>query len=425
MKVAEINILDRLSKKRVLEQFKRVREFTNYLVEPLEVEDFVIQPMGNASPVKWHLAHTSWFFETFVLGKFLADFKSLYPQYAYFFNSYYLQTGVPFTRAKRGLLSRPTVKQVLEYRAYVNERMIAFIENCDDETWTEASIVAEIGNHHEQQHQELILMDLKFLLAQNPLLPVYRITNKIAKGIESEQVWIPFKEGIVEVGSKGNEFTYDNEHPNHRTFVQDFELANRLVTNAEYLEFMESGGYEHSPFWLDEGWSMVQKERWKAPLYWFKRDGVWMQFTLSGTQRVPPYEPVAHISYFEADAFARWKGARLPTEQEWEYASQEVEIKGNFVDEGHFHPIAIQKHEDGLLQMFGDTWEWTVSSYSPYPNYKPLPGALGEYNGKFMANQYVLRGGSCTTSESHIRKTYRNFFHSNARWQFSGIRLAR
>ncbi|GAB5410144.1 MAG: ergothioneine biosynthesis protein EgtB [Balneolaceae bacterium] len=424
MNVAEKIVPERLSKEEVLKQFKEIRSFSHHLVEPLETEDFVIQPMENASPTKWHLAHTSWFFETFVLGKFQPDFESLHPQYAYFFNSYYLQTGVPFTRAKRGLLSRPTVKDVFEYRAYVNKEMEEFILNCSEEIWAEVSFVVEIGNNHEQQHQELILTDLKFLLAQNPLLPVYRDRPSPKFDKVTPLDWVSFEEGLVEIGSKGNSFTYDNEHPHHRTFVQDFELADRLITNAEYLEFIEAGGYEHSPNWLDEGWSTVQKEEWKAPLYWFKRDGNWMQFTLSGVRSVEPNEPVTHISYFEADAFARWKGCRLPTEQEWEHACGNIEIEGNFVDENQFHPVAPSK-EKGLKQMYGDVWEWTMSSYSPYPNYKPLPGALGEYNGKFMANQYVLRGGSCATSESHIRKTYRNFFHASARWQFSGIRLAR
>lgn len=426
-----MNVIDdakvhkRLSKEHVLGQFRRVRAFSNYLVEPLEIEDFVIQPMENASPMKWHLAHTSWFFETFVLGRFLPDFESLHPQYAYFFNSYYLQTGVPFSRASRGMLSRPTVKDVFEYRAYVNEQMEAFIENASDELWEQAAFVVEIGNHHEQQHQELILTDLKYLFAQNPLLPVYR--EKEIEEVSGVPVlnWVSFSEGIVEVGSAGNEFTYDNEHPRHRTLVQDFELADRLITVGEYLEFMNAGGYEESKYWLDEGWSAVKREEWKAPLYWFKQNNEWTQFALTGTRPLNINEPVTHISYFEADAFARWKGVRLPTEQEWEFASEGLEVEGNFVDEDHFHPTSLKENSTGLKQMFGDVWEWTMSSYSPYPNYKPLPGALGEYNGKFMANQYVLRGGSCATSKSHIRRTYRNFFHATARWQFSGIRLAR
>ncbi len=425
MSVTEVDLPQRLEKARVLEHFKAIRAFSHFLTEPLEPEDFVIQSMENASPTKWHLAHTSWFYETFVLGKYKAGFESLHPQYAYFFNSYYLQTGVPFSRANRGMLSRPTVKEVFEYRAYVNEQMETFIQQCDEETWLQVAPVIEIGNHHEQQHQELILTDLKYLLAQNPLLPIYRERVVSESVPASELTWTEFEEGLVEIGNKGNEFTYDNEHPHHRTFVQDFELANRLVTNGEFLEFMNDGGYQKSPFWLDEGWSSVGRESWEAPLYWFKRDGEWMQFTLSGARPVDPNEPVTHISYFEADAFARWKGVRLPTEQEWEHACNGQSIGGNFVDEKHFHPVPINSANQGLSQMYGDVWEWTMSSYSPYPNYKPLPGALGEYNGKFMANQYVLRGGSCATSKSHIRKTYRNFFHTNARWQFSGIRLAR
>ena len=423
MKVANQVVPHRLSKEKILDQFRSIRAFTHF-IEPLETEDFVIQPMENASPTKWHLAHTSWFYETFVLDKYLPGFKSLHPQYAYFFNSYYLQTGVPFTRAKRGLLSRPTVKEVFEYRAYVNEQMESFMLGCDDEIWAEVAPVIEIGNNHEQQHQELIITDLKFLLAQNPLLPVYREASIKKNEPASELKWIAFDEGVVEIGNKGDEFTYDNEHPTHKTFVQSFELADRLITNGEYLEFIEAGGYEKSVYWLDEGWSIVNSEQWKAPLYWFKRGGDWMQFTLSGARAVDLSEPVTHISYFEADAFARWKGVRLPTEQEWEFACGDLEIEGNFVDGHSFHPLASLKKE-GLKQMFGDAWEWTMSSYSPYPNYRPLPGALGEYNGKFMANQYVLRGGSCATSKSHIRKTYRNFFPASARWQFSGIRLAR
>ena len=417
--------VSRFSRESVEENYNKVRAFTHHLVKPLEIEDFVIQPMENASPAKWHLAHTSWFFETFVLEKYQPGFESLHPQYAYFFNSYYLQTGVPFSRAKRGLLSRPTVKEVFEYREYVNDQISDFIKNCDDQVWENASKVLEIGINHEQQHQELILTDLKYLLAQNPLLPVYKERKEIDSGVSSELKWIEFEEGIIEIGSTGDEFTYDNEHPRHRTFVQDFKLANRLITNQEYLEFMMDEGYERSEFWLDEGWSKVKSESWKAPLYWFKRDGKWFNYTLSGARRIEPNEPVTHISYYEADAFARWKGCRLPTEQEWEYACKNYEIAGNFVDNDLFHPAPSGNSKGEIQQMFGDVWEWTQSSYSAYPGYKPLPGALGEYNGKFMANQYVLRGGSCATSKSHIRKTYRNFFHADARWQFSGIRLAK
>lgn len=414
----------RFSREHLLSLYNQVRAFSHRLVDPLEIEDFVIQPMESASPTKWHLAHTSWFFETFVLEKFDESFQSLHPQYAYFFNSYYLQTGVPFTRAKRGLLSRPTVKEVFTYREYVDDQVRNFIEQCDDSVWEKASEVVEIGINHEQQHQELILTDLKYLLAQNPLLPTYKKTDNVDGSTPSDINWISFSKGIVEIGNEGNEFTYDNEHPKHSTFVQDFELADRLVTVGEYLQFMEDDGYKRSELWLDEGWSTVQAESWDAPLYWFKKEGDWHMFTLSGVHPINNNEPVTHVSYYEADAFARWKGVRLPTEQEWEHACGAQPIEGNFVDNDLMHPVAASNKE-GLKQMYGDAWEWTMSSYAPYPGYKPLPGALGEYNGKFMANQYVLRGGSCATSKSHIRKTYRNFFHADARWQFSGIRLAK
>ncbi len=426
-KTQHLTQIARLSKEQILKRFSAVRDFTRYLVEPLEIEDFVIQASEFVSPTKWHLAHTSWFFETFVLGKFEDGFESLHPQYAYLFNSYYLQTGVPFTRAKRGILSRPTVKEVFEYRKYVNEQVTSFIEHCSNEVWEEAAKVIEIGMNHEQQHQELILTDLKYMLGQNPLLPVYREIEHQPIAKASAINWVPFEEKVVEIGNIGDEFTYDNEHPRHRTLVQNFELADRLITNGEYLEFMNDDGYSRSELWLDEGWSTVKDNAWKAPLYWYKREGKWMQFTLSGAREIDLNEPVTHVSYYEADAFARWKGVRLPTEEEWEHACGNRVIEGNFVDERHFHPTGIESDSNSnpLKKMYGDAWEWTMSAYGPYPNYKPLPGALGEYNGKFMANQYVLRGGSCATSKAHIRKTYRNFFHAHARWQFSGIRLAK
>jgi ergothioneine biosynthesis protein EgtB len=423
-KASSIQNDKRFSREHLLSLYNQVRAFSHHLVDPLEIEDFVIQPMESASPTKWHLAHTSWFFETFVLEKFDESFQSLHPQYAYFFNSYYLQTGVPFTRAKRGLLSRPTVKEVFTYREYVDEQVRNFIKQCDDSVWEKASEVVEIGINHEQQHQELILTDLKYLLAQNPLLPTYKKMDNVDGSTPTDINWISFSKGIVEIGNEENEFTYDNEHPKHSTYVQDFELADRLVTVGEYLQFMEDDGYKRSELWLDEGWSAVQAESWEAPLYWFIKEGDWHIFTLSGVHPINNNEPVTHVSYYEADAFARWKGVRLPTEQEWEHACGAQAIEGNFVDNDIMHPVAASNKE-GLKQMYGDAWEWTMSSYAPYPGYKPLPGALGEYNGKFMANQYVLRGGSCATSKSHIRKTYRNFFHADARWQFSGIRLAK
>jgi ergothioneine biosynthesis protein EgtB len=410
----------------LLNAYQRVRNFSHYLTDCLETEDFVVQPMENASPTKWHLAHTSWFFETFVLVKFQPGFSSLHPQYAYLFNSYYLQTGVPFSRSMRGVITRPTVKEVFEYRSYVDDQMQHFIQNSPDEVWNEAAEVVEIGLNHEQQHQELILTDIKYTLAQNPLLPVYRNTERLHSSDPGNMEWVTSEEQISHIGHPGNAFTYDNEHPRHKALIQKHEFSNRLVTNSEFLSFMEDGGYSRSELWLDEGWSCVHKEQWNAPLYWFKREDEWWNFTLGGARKVDPNEPVCHVSFFEADAYARWKDARLPTEQEWEFNCGDQNIAGNFVEKKHFHPVALDEQKSSeLQQMYGDVWEWTLSSYSPYPGYKPLAGALGEYNGKFMSNQYVLRGGSCATSQSHIRKTYRNFFQANARWQFSGIRLAR
>ncbi|MGF1670539.1 MAG: ergothioneine biosynthesis protein EgtB [Balneolaceae bacterium] len=422
---ADTKTAARLDREYLSEKYKTVRSFTEYLTEPLETEDFVVQVVTHASPAKWHLAHTSWFFETFLLKEALPGFKSLHPQYNYLFNSYYLQTGEPHCRDKRGNLSRPTVKEVFEYRKFIDEQMLKFLESVSDSTFSEWGPVIEIGLNHEQQHQELLLTDIKYMFAQNPLYPVYSDRTCPEAEKPSGLRWIPFEEGVYKIGHKGDGFGYDNEFPRHKTYIQNFALANRLVTNAEYLEFIRDGGYNESKWWLDEGFATVEQNNWNAPLYWIKKEDEWYHFTLHGIRKVDPNEPVTHVSYFEAEAYARWAGCRLPTEQEWEIASCNVEIEGNFADTKKFHPSGTDSNVTGLQQMFGDVWEWTQSSYSPYPGYKPLPGALGEYNGKFMCNQYVLRGGSCATSESHIRRTYRNFFHANERWQFMGIRLAR
>ncbi|SMO94112.1 ergothioneine biosynthesis protein EgtB [Gracilimonas mengyeensis] len=413
------------SRKELTKHFKTVRSFTEEITDPLEIEDYVIQVTESASPAKWHLAHTTWFFETFLLEKELEDYDPIHPQYSYLFNSYYLQTGVPHCRARRGNISRPTVKQVFEYRESINEHVINLIQNASEQQYEEWAPIIEIGIHHEQQHQELLMTDLKYMFAQNPLDISYKEVERPRVESVPELSWTSFEEGVYEVGHAGSDFGYDNEFPRHKTYIHDFELANRLVTNAEFIRFVESGAYGEPKWWLDEGFSTVRDDGWKAPLYWEKKDGEWYQFTLSGKQKVDPNEPVTHVSYFEADAYARWKGYRLPTEQEWEVAAEAVEISGPFADAGHLHPVALQSAKAGLKQMFGTVWQWTQSSYAPYPGYKPLPGALGEYNGKFMCNQYVLRGGSCATSKSHFRKTYRNFFHANERWQFNGIRLAK
>jgi ergothioneine biosynthesis protein EgtB len=412
-------------KRNLIERFFEIRSFTEKLTAPLETEDYVVQAVEKTSPAKWHLAHTSWFFEAFILKKGKSDYKSLHPQYDYIFNSYYVQTSDPHCRDKRGNLSRPTVKQVYEFRSYINDQMAEFIERMNEKEMNEWVSVIEIGLHHEQQHQELLLTDLKFMFAQNPLYPIYSERVRPKSEIHPELKWVSFEEGIYKVGHAGGHFGYDNEFPQHKTYLHPFKIASRLVTNGEYLEFMKADGYKNTKWWLDEGFSAIEREEWNSPLYWIIRSGEWHHYTLNGIEPIDLNEPVTHISYFEADAFARWKGCRLPTEQEWEIASEEVPVEGNFVDSQYFHPAPATGENKKLNQMFGDVWQWTQSSYAPYPGYEPFPGALGEYNGKFMVNQYVLRGGSCATSRSHFRKTYRNFFHTDARWQFSGIRLAK
>ena len=384
--------------------------------------------MPDVSPTKWHLAHTTWFFETFVLKKWIPRYHPEVPQYAYLFNSYYNAAGDMHRRDLRGLISRPTVGETHRYRSSIDCYIDDLLSEADEKLLAEIEPVLTLGIHHEQQHQELLLTDIKHVLAQNPLYPVFR---ERTIDIETREVlpqhFIEFEETTVQIGHDGNGFSYDNEGPRHPALVPPFSLASRLVTNGEYLEFIEAGGYTWPEFWLSLGWMTVNEQRWQAPLYWVKRDGAWWNFTLSGFRPVEKSEPVTHVSYFEADAFANWSGARLPTEFEWERAALDCEIAGNFVENERFHPQAssASAQERHLSQMFGDVWEWTRSAYSPYPGYRAVPGALGEYNGKFMCNQYVLRGGSCATSRAHIRRTYRNFFPPEKRWQFTGIRIAR
>ncbi|MFZ0454733.1 MAG: ergothioneine biosynthesis protein EgtB [Ignavibacteriaceae bacterium] len=414
-----------LSRENLLNRFKTVRNFSMEICKPLITEDYVIQSMPDVSPTKWHLSHTSWFFETFVLKDASSNYKSLHPQYAYLFNSYYIQAGERFERPKRGLLSRPSVKEVFQYREYVDQNIISFLEGSDEETFRKLAQVVEIGLHHEQQHQELMLTDIKHAFSINPLHPVYveKEDNHIEK-ISSIR-WISFENGIYKIGHSGKGFSYDNETPQHNEYVETFSLASRLITNAEYLKFIEDGGYSKPELWLSDGAAAVEKEKWIAPLYWENIEGEWWNFKLTGFKKVNPDEPVCHVSLYEADAFARWAGARLPTEAEWEVAASDSDVKGNFVENRNFHPVPVSEESNKTAQIYGDVWEWTRSSYSPYPGYKTLPGALGEYNGKFMSGQMVLRGGSCATSNTHIRKTYRNFFPPNARWQYMGIRLAK
>jgi ergothioneine biosynthesis protein EgtB len=420
---------------RLRDRFHQIRNFTNALSAGLEPEDCVVQSMPDVSPTKWHLAHTTWFFETFVLKKFLPGYRAEIPEYAYLFNSYYNAAGDMHRRDLRGLISRPTVSQAKRYRASVDSHIDDLLSNADESLLQEMEAILVLGFHHEQQHQELLLTDIKHVLAQNPLYPVFRAAEEptATPTCRGPSRFIHFEEIVTAIGHDGDEFAYDNEGPRHRALVPAFSLGTRPVTNGEFIAFIEDNGYSRPEFWLSLGWMTVIEQRWNAPLYWTKRDGAWWSFTLSGLRPVDQSEPVTHVSYFEADAYGNWAGARLPTEFEWERAGLSCPIEGNFVETELFHPVAAESavsadkpgKDQRLYQIFGDVWEWTRSAYSPYPGYRAGPGALGEYNGKFMCNQYVLRGGSCATSRTHIRRTYRNFFQPDKRWQFTGIRLAR
>jgi ergothioneine biosynthesis protein EgtB len=408
----------------IAERYAAVRGFTDRLCEGLATEDFVVQSMPDVSPTKWHLAHTSWFFETFVLRPHLPGYRPLEETYAYLFNSYYVHAGERHCRAQRGYISRPTVAEVFEYRRHVDRAMEELLRSADEAHLATLDPLVTLGMHHEQQHQELMLTDIKHVFSVNPLRPVYRPREAREAAPVTHLQWVDHEGGLVWIGHAGEDFAYDNESPRHQQFVQPFSLADRLVTSGEFLEFMDDGGYRRADLWLSMGWATVQEEGWTEPFYWERRDGEWWVFTLNGMRPVSADEPVCHVSYYEADAFARWAGARLPTEAEWEIAAADLPIEGNLADDEVFHPRPAAAAA-GLRQMFGDVWEWTRSQYTPYPGYRPAPGALGEYNGKFMCNQFVLRGGSCATSRSHLRASYRNFFPPEATWQFSGIRLAR
>jgi ergothioneine biosynthesis protein EgtB len=421
----------------LLGRYHEVRRFTERICEGLQPEDCVVQSMPDVSPTKWHLAHTSWFFETFILKVWMPEYQPEIPEYAYLFNSYYNAAGSMHRRDLRGLISRPTLAETFRFRRSIDRHIEELLDRADEELLGKMEPVFTIGLHHEQQHQELLVTDIKHVFAQNPLHPVYRKpgaqVGHLRSGAEDKSqtcpTFIDFQEAILEIGHDGRGFSYDNEGPRHRALVPAFSLATRLVTNGEYLQFMDDGGYGRPEFWLSLGWMTVNEPAsggWEAPLYWQKLDGRWWNFTLSGMRPVDESEPVTHISHFEADAFANWAGARLPTEFEWERAAQDLPMKGNFVESEHFHPAPVSPEPDEKLdQMYGDVWQWTRSAYLPYPGYHAAPGALGEYNGKFMSNQMVLRGASCATSRTHARLTYRNFFQPEKRWQFTGIRLAR
>ncbi|MGE3931077.1 MAG: ergothioneine biosynthesis protein EgtB [Hyphomonadaceae bacterium] len=390
------------------------------LAAPLSAEDQQVQSMPDVSPTKWHLAHTTWFFEEFLLKPNLAAYAPLDPAFGYLFNSYYEAVGPRHPRPERGLITRPSIAEVSAYRAHVDAAMRRLIESADAEQWAAIAPLLELGCHHEQQHQELILMDIKHVLSCNPLKPSYGAPVAPA-GPGAALRWISFPGGLRTIGHDGAGFAFDNEGPAHKVWLEPFKLASRLVTNGEYLGFIEDGGYQRPEFWLSDGWHAVNAQGWTAPLYWSLDEGT--LFTLSGARAIEADEPVCHLSYFEADAFARWAGKRLPREAEWETAARTMPNgDGNSMGAGFYHPRPAQS--EGLSQMSGDVWEWTQSAYSAYPRYRPAAGAIGEYNGKFMCGQFVLRGGACVTPEGHARATYRNFFPPSARWAFSGLRLA-
>jgi ergothioneine biosynthesis protein EgtB len=401
-----------------------VRSATEALCRPLAIEDHVVQGSDEVSPPKWHLAHTTWFFETFVLAPFAPDHRPFHPAFGYLFNSYYQGVGAMHPRPERGVLSRPTVDEVLRYRDAVGAQVAALLEACDQSQWPEIERRVTIGIHHEQQHQELLLMDVKYNFWRNPLAPAYAPAPPAAATVAAPLRWHRNPGGLREVGHGGGGFAYDNETPRHQVYLRPFELASRCVTNEEYVAFIEDGGYERAELWLSDGFAAVKERGWRAPLYWSRRDHGWHEFTLHGELPLAPAAPVVHLCYFEAEAYARWAGCRLPTEQEWEVAAGDGAEVGALAEDGVLHPQPAAPGP-GLAQLLGDVWEWTASPYIAYPGFRPLEGALGEYNGKFMCNQHVLRGGSFATAAWHLRATYRNFFYPHQRWAFAGLRLAR
>ena len=417
--------------------YGRVRRRSEELCEPLEVEDYGVQPIVDASPPKWHLAHTTWFFETFLLAPFRKGYRPFHPSFEYLFNSYYNGVGRPFPRPSRGNLSRPTVAEVLAYRQHVDAAMAPLLVAED----AEVQARVELGLHHEQQHQELLVTDFKVTLGSNPLKPAYREANEETTAAPPPLEFQRYEGGLTHLGQDaGGAFCFDNESPEHRVWLEPFALANRAVTNGEYLAFIEDGGYANPALWLSEGWAWVQERAIDAPMYWRATEGGWREYRLDGEGPVAPYLPVTHVSFYEAEAYATWAGARLPTEAEWEHVARGAvggrvddgssgagALTGNFADNGRLHPASatLGADETTPMQLFGDCWEWTSSAYRPYPGFTPLPGTLGEYNGKFMSGQQVLRGGSCATPKGHVRPTYRNFFYPPDRWQFTGIRLAK
>ena len=403
--------------------FLRVRRASMRIVEPLTPEDCAVQSMPDVSPAKWHLAHTGWFFEQFLLQPHMPGYRVFNDRFGFLFNSYYEAVGPRHARPERGLLTRPTLDEVIRFRAHVDEHMERLLES--GRVPSDLQALVRLGLHHEQQHQELMLTDIKHVLSRNPLEPCYRVdlAQPPHAGASTGCRWVDFTGGLTEIGAREDlDFCFDNETPRHRVWLQPFQLASRPVTNAEYREFIRAGGYREPRHWLSDGWAAAQQEGWQHPLYW--SGSLDSEFTLGGRRDLQADAPVCHVSLYEADAFARWAGARLPTEAEWEVAAAGVSPAGNLADSEALHPLPAGS-DGASAQMFGDVWEWTASAYAPYPGFRAVAGAIGEYNGKFMCNQTVLRGGSCATPAGHIRSTYRNFFYPQSRWQFTGLRLAR
>ncbi|MCH8543586.1 MAG: ergothioneine biosynthesis protein EgtB [Alcanivorax sp.] len=420
----------------LLTHYGQVRDASLAYCASLQTEDFGLQAVPETSPVKWHLAHTAWFFETFLLCPFLQGYTRFNAEYAYLFNSYYNGVGAQFPRASRGLLSRPTVDEVIGYRAHVDDAMGRLLTQQDHPERATILARTRLGLHHEYQHQELLFTDLKYNFHCNPLLPAWQTASLPVGDTPAPQSWHRFAGGLSLQGidEHPDRFCFDNETPRHQTLLHPFRLAARPLCNADVLAFIAEGGYRNPALWLADGWARVQEAGWQHPLYWQQdRHGAWHIFTLHGLQPLDPAATACHLSAYEADALARWAGARLPTEAEWEHAAHAqlaehppaTMLNGHFLDQGLRHPTAAAAESGGLQQLFGSVWEWTASSYAPYPGYQPAPGAIGEYNGKFMCNQLVLRGGSCVSARQHIRPSYRNFFYPGDRWQFSGVRLAR
>jgi ergothioneine biosynthesis protein EgtB len=411
-------------------RYSEVRRATERLAEPLSPEDQTVQTMPDVSPTKWHRAHVTWFFETFLLAPHEPGFCPHEEKYWFLFNSYYEAIGPRYTRADRGLITRPGVHEVSRYRDVVDDRMLNLLTSVDGGTLDKLAPFVELGFHHEQQHQELLLMDIKHVLSVNPLRPAYLAHAAPAATDPGPTMWLGVEGGLIETGHDGDGFHFDNDEPRHRTYLEPYRIADRLVTNAEWMAFMADGGYERADLWLSEGWGRVNAEHWRAPLYWTRDSGGWVEHTLGGTVAVDPHLPVTHVSYYEADAYATWAGKRLPTEVEWEHAVDVLGgdlpsgLSGELLQASDLHPRSAGASTGRLRQLYGSCWQWTSSAYHPYPGFHAPDGAIGEYNGKFMSNQMVLRGGCSFTPDGHARATYRNFYPHHSRWMLSGVRLA-